>query len=79
MVLKHDNVYKLALMMLWTRYEVKNMSQKNSQPKHQQKCSLQTAGNAEENMIYAAESSSVKVLSQKRKEEAKQTLYLNRV
>ena len=65
--------------MLWTRYEVKNMFQKNAQPKNQQKCNLQTVGNPEENMIYAAESSSVKVLSKKRKEEAKQTLYLNRV
>ena len=65
--------------MLWTPYEVKNMSQKNAQPKHQQKCKPQTASNPEENMIYAAESSSVKVLSKKRKEEAQQTLYLNRV
>jgi hypothetical protein len=65
--------------MLWTRYEVKNMSQKNAQSKQQQKCKLQTASNPEENVIYAAESSSVKVLAQKRKDEAEQTLYLNRV
>jgi len=55
------------------------MSQKNAQPKHQQKCKPQAASNPEENMIHAVESSSVKMLFQKRKEEAKQTLYLNRV
>ena len=65
--------------MLWTRHEVKIMSQKNAQAKRQQKCKLQAASEPEENMIYAAENSSIKVLAQKRKEEAKQTLYLNRV
>ncbi len=69
---KWDNVYKVTLILDWTLQEVENMSQKN---KAGQCSNCQTAA---EPIVMAAEVSA-SVSTQKRKEEAKQILYLNRV
>jgi len=54
------------------------MSHKNAETRHQ-KCKLEPESALKACAVIAAESSQPKVSLQKRKEEAKETLYLNRI
>ena len=54
------------------------MSHKNAETRHQ-KCKLQADTAPEACAVIAAESSTTMVSLQKRKEEARETLYLNRI
>ncbi len=73
--MKQDNVYKLALIPLGNIKRLKIMSQQNAEAK----CKLLSDSVPEGCAFISAKSSKPKMPLQKRKEEAKQTLYLNRV
>jgi len=59
--------------------EVKNMSQKNAEAMRPKACKPLSENCPEVCMVAVEKSSRLEVPLQKRKEEAKQTLYLNRV
>ncbi len=74
MLLKtNDNVYKPTLIFSWLFTRLKKMSQKN-EVRHRSHCQI-TA----KTTVTTAGDNVPNVPSQKRKEEAKKTLYLNRI
>lgn len=72
--MRQVNVYKLALIPMGNIKRSKNMSKENAHPK----CTLTTKSAPERCAVISA-AISPKVPLQKRKEQAKETLYLNRV
>ena len=76
--MNHDNVYKFALIPLGNIKRLKLMSQDNTEAQTQ-KCKLLPDSVPDGCAVIAAEGSKLDVPLQKRKEDAKKTLYLNRV
>ena len=68
-----NNVYKLNLMHFWTLQEVEKMSQKKN-ARHTSNCQIAADASA-----VITQSSATNVPTQKRKEDADQILYINRI
>jgi hypothetical protein len=76
--LRQDNIYKLALIPNGGIKEVNIMSQENPDASHQ-KCKLLPDGHPEGYAVISTGSNKVQVPLQKRKEQAQQPIYLNRI